>query len=281
MADKEKKYFWLKLPRNFFTKHYILIMRDEDNGDLLVLFYIWMLAESIDHDGRLRYSENIPYNEKRLASVSHFPLHIVTQALHLFTELELVVTESDGTIFLPKSLKMIGSESSSAQRVREYRARKDAEKKSAEIAVNTECNVGVTECNTSDAQCNTENRDKSKSIEKDNKKGESQKKKESQKEIFNRLLPDYQMTDCMKDKLDEWFKYKSERKQTYQESGMKALLKKVSKNAKIYGDTIICDLIDECMSSNWSGIIWDKLQNPKSESNKSSSGNITDAWRGL
>lgn len=30
----EKKYFWLKMPRNFFEKHYIKILRAKDNGDL-------------------------------------------------------------------------------------------------------------------------------------------------------------------------------------------------------------------------------------------------------
>ena len=49
----EKKYFWLKMPRNFFEKHYIKILRAKDNGDLLVMFYIWMITESIDHEGKL------------------------------------------------------------------------------------------------------------------------------------------------------------------------------------------------------------------------------------
>lgn len=48
----EKKYFWLKMPRNFFEKHYIKILRAKDNGDLLVMFYIWMITESIDHEGK-------------------------------------------------------------------------------------------------------------------------------------------------------------------------------------------------------------------------------------
>ena len=119
----EKKYFWLKMPRNFFEKHYIKILRAKDNGDLLVMFYIWMITESIDHEGKLRFSEDIPYDAEMLAEASGFALQIVTQALQQFSKLQLVVTESDGTLFLPKSLKMIGSESASAQRVREYRER--------------------------------------------------------------------------------------------------------------------------------------------------------------
>ena len=109
----EKKYYWLKLPRNFFGKHYIKILRAKENGELLVLFYMWMLTEAIDHEGRLRYSEDIPYDEEMLAEASGFALHIVTQALQQFTKLQLVITESDGTLFMPKSIEMIGSESAS------------------------------------------------------------------------------------------------------------------------------------------------------------------------
>lgn len=104
----EKKYFWLKMPRNFFEKHYIKILRAKDNGDLLVMFYIWMITESIDHEGKLRFSEDIPYDAEMLAEASGFALQIVTQALQQFSKLQLVVTESDGTLFLPKSLKMLG-----------------------------------------------------------------------------------------------------------------------------------------------------------------------------
>lgn len=152
----EKKYFWLKMPRNFFEKHYIKILRAKDNGDLLVMFYIWMLTESIDHEGRLRYSEDIPYDEEMLAEASGFALQIVTQALQQFSKLQLVITESDGTLFLPKSLKMIGSESASAQRVREYREREKDKAKTSETTANTESNNNVTECNADVQKGNTE-----------------------------------------------------------------------------------------------------------------------------
>jgi predicted phage replisome organizer len=227
MADKEKKYYWLKLPRNFFTKHYILILLAKDNGKELVLFYIRLLTESIDHEGKLRYSEKTPYTTETLSEVTGFPLQFVAQALQIFSDMELVVTESDGTLFLPKSLKMIGSESGSAQRVREYRNRKKEEQ------------------------------EQGKEIEKDNKKGG---KKENTQTIFERLLPEYCISDIMADKLREWFKYKTERKDGYKEQGMKSLLKQITNKVSVYGDTAVCNLIDECMSNGWKGIIWDKLQ---------------------
>lgn len=252
----EKKYYWLKLPRNFFGKHYIKILRAKENGELLVLFYMWMLTEAIDHEGRLRYSEDIPYDEEMLAEASGFALHIVTQALQQFTKLQLVITESDGTLFMPKSIEMIGSESASAQRVREYRERKNSKEKKPETVENTESNDNVTKCNADVQKSNTE-KELEKELEKENKKGG---KRETTQSIFERLLPEYTISDVMADKLREWFKYKTERKDGYKEQGMKSLLKQVANKVSVYGDTAVCNLIDECMSNGWKGIIWDKLQ---------------------
>lgn len=252
----EKKYYWLKLPRNFFGKHYIKILRAKENGELLVLFYMWMLTEAIDHEGRLRYSEDIPYDEEMLAEASGFALHIVTQALQQFTKLQLVITESDGTLFMPKSIEMIGSESASAQRVREYRERKNSKEKKPETVENTESNDNVTKCNADFQKSNIE-KELEKELEKENKKGG---KRETTQSIFERLLPEYTISDVMADKLREWFKYKTERKDGYKEQGMKSLLKQVANKVSVYGDTAVCNLIDECMSNGWKGIIWDKLQ---------------------
>ena len=252
----EKKYYWLKLPRNFFGKHYIKILRAKENGELLVLFYMWMLTEAIDHKGRLRYSEDIPYDEEMLAEASGFALHIVTQALQQFTKLQLVIIESDGTLFMPKSIEMVGSESASAQRVREYRERKNSKEKKPETVENTESNDNVTKCN-ADVQKSNIEKELEKELEKENKKGG---KRETTQSIFERLLPEYTISDVMADKLREWFKYKTERKDGYKEQGMKSLLKQVANKVSVYGDTAVCNLIDECMSNGWKGIIWDKLQ---------------------
>lgn len=252
----EKKYYWLKLPRNFFGKHYIKILRAKENGELLVLFYMWMLTEAMDHKGRLRYSEDIPYDEEMLAEASGFALHIVTQALQQFTKLQLVITESDGTLFMPKLIEMVGSESASAQRVREYRERKNSKEKKPETVENTESNDNVTKCN-ADVQKSNIEKELEKELEKENKKGG---KRETTQSIFERLLPEYTISDVMADKLREWFKYKTERKDGYKEQGMKSLLKQVANKVSVYGDTAVCNLIDECMSNGWKGIIWDKLQ---------------------
>ena len=128
MSDN-KRYYWLKLPRNFFDKHYVKMLMAKDDGVNLTLFYIRLLTESIDHEGKLRYSESIPYTNESLAQITGFPFEFVDVAMDVLKDMELIVSDDDGTIFLPKSLKMIGSESGSASRVRRYRERQKEQEK--------------------------------------------------------------------------------------------------------------------------------------------------------
>lgn len=78
--------------------------------------------------------------------------------------------------------------------------------------------------------------------------------------IFQRLSPDYDLSSSVAEKLEEWIIYKTERKESYKEQGMKSLLRQVENNYLQYGSQAICDLIDECMASGWKGIIFDRLK---------------------
>lgn len=98
---------------------------------------------------------------------------------------------------------------------------------------------------------------------KNDKKVKNDKKKESveaTRSLFEKHLPDYNIPDLLKAKMGEWVTYKMERKEPYQEQGMKSLLRQIETNASKYGCQRVCDLIDECMASGWKGIIFDKLK---------------------
>ena len=56
----EQKYYWLKLKRDFFKRHDIRIIEAMPNGKDYILFYLKLLCESVDHEGNLRFSEQIP-----------------------------------------------------------------------------------------------------------------------------------------------------------------------------------------------------------------------------
>lgn len=118
-----KKYYWLKLDRNFFKRHDIQIVEAMQNGKDYVLFYLKLLVESIDHDGELRFSDTIPYDEQMLATITNTNVDIVRTAMKVFSELRLVEVLDDKTIFMEETCKMVGSECWSAERTRRYRER--------------------------------------------------------------------------------------------------------------------------------------------------------------
>ena len=120
MADS-KKYYWLKLKRDFFKRHDIRIIEEMPNGKDYILFYLKLLLESIDHEGTLRFSDAIPYNEQMLSVVTNTNIDIVRSAMKIFTELNMMDVLDDGTFFMSEVKKMIGSETEWARKKRLYR----------------------------------------------------------------------------------------------------------------------------------------------------------------
>ena len=118
---KDKKYYWLKLKRDFFKRHDIQIIEGMPNGKDYILFYLKLLCESVDHDGSLRFSDEIPYNEDMLATITNTNIDIVRSAVRLFEGLKMLEIMDDGTYYMNQVQKMIGSETYWAQKKREQR----------------------------------------------------------------------------------------------------------------------------------------------------------------
>lgn len=123
MAEKDKRYYWLKLKRDFFKRHDIQIIESMPNGKDYILFYLKLLCESVDHEGNLRFSEEIPYNEAMLAALTNTNIDIVRSAVKLFAELRMIDIMDDGTYYMNQVQKMIGSETYWAQKKREQRGK--------------------------------------------------------------------------------------------------------------------------------------------------------------
>jgi predicted phage replisome organizer len=124
MAES-KKYYWLKLKRDFFKRHDIRIIEEMPNGKDYILFYLKLLLESIDHDGNLRFSDAIPYNEQMLSVVTNTNIDIVRSAMKIFIELNMMDILDDKTIYMTEVDKLIGSETKWAEKKRLYRKKED------------------------------------------------------------------------------------------------------------------------------------------------------------
>ena len=97
MADT-KKYYWLKLKKDFFKRHDIRIIEEMPNGKEYVLLYLKLLVESISHEGCLRFSDTIPYNEQMISTITNTNIDIVRTAMKVFEQLHMIELLDDETI---------------------------------------------------------------------------------------------------------------------------------------------------------------------------------------
>lgn len=116
-----KKFYWLKLNKDFFKRHDVRIIEEMENGKDYILFYLKLLLESVNHEGHLRFSETIPYNEKMLSVITNTNIDIVRSAMKVLIELKMVEILDDSTIYMAEVLKITGSETAAAERMRKSR----------------------------------------------------------------------------------------------------------------------------------------------------------------
>lgn len=240
----EKRYYWLKLKEDFFTDKPIKKLRKIAGGDTYTIIYLKMLLKAISQGNRL-YFEGIEETfAEELALELDEDVDNVKVTLSYLQNKGLLKVMSEEEFLLTQCNEMVGSETDAAKRKRLSRNRKKAELAEQKIEELPD--------NQNEAQ------DKGRKSE--------TSKKETTLQIFDRLAPEYGMSLILEDKMRDWMRYKMERKDNYKEQGMKALLKKVVNSAGTYGDMAVCNLVDECMASNWKGIIWDKLESSKGKS---------------
>lgn len=129
MADK--KYFWLRLKRDFFKRHDVKILEAYPNGKEYLLLYLKLLCESVDHEGALRFSEKMPYTPEMLAILTDTDEEIVKNGLDVMLNLGLIEKAEDETLIMSGVQKLIGTfendehtRESARLRAKAYRERK-------------------------------------------------------------------------------------------------------------------------------------------------------------
>lgn len=126
MGDN-KRYYWLKLPEDFYDDDTIQWIEDQENGAAYVNFYLKLLLKSLSDDGRLiRYvgQRLMPYDVKSLARLTNTDADTVRVALELFVNIGLVERLETGELYMSQIDEMIGTETQAAARMRKMRARK-------------------------------------------------------------------------------------------------------------------------------------------------------------
>lgn len=132
MADN-KKYYYIKLKEDFFDKEEIVLLESGKDGFKYSNFLLKLYLKSLRGDGRLIFTEFIPYDTKMLAKLTRFSENFVKKALKKLRDFELIEVLDDGVIYMLNIQEFIGESSTEADRKRVYR-RKIEEEKSGQMS---------------------------------------------------------------------------------------------------------------------------------------------------
>jgi len=71
---------------------------------------------------------------------------------------------------------------------------------------------------------------------------------------------DCRFPDPIRGKIREWLTYKAERRDFYNQTGLRNLLAQIENRINIHSAELVTELISECMANNWAGIIWERIE---------------------
>ena len=268
MADVK----WIKITTDMFDNRKLKHLRRLPDGNNIVLIWVMLLtmAGRCNAGGMIFLTENIPYTAKMLADELDFEENTVQLALKALEQLNMIVTDSG-------FFKVAGWEEyqniDGLEKIRESKRIAQARWRNKQKAL---AESSVVDSTVESPRISVDDAEEEKDL--DIKKEEKRKSvKESTRDIFDRLLPEYIIHDPLKEKMSEWITYKTERKESYKEQGMKTLLRQVENNAMKYGEQALCDLIDDSMANGWKGIIFDRLAQGEKNQYGTRKGGMTNA----
>ena len=121
---KKKRYYWLQLKEDFFNQKEIKLLRRIAGGDTYTIIYLKMLLLSLRDEGKL-YFEAIGdnFSEEIALSLDESPEDVAITITYLEKKGLLEIVEDD-EYFLNRVPELLGSESYSAERMRDHRKRK-------------------------------------------------------------------------------------------------------------------------------------------------------------
>lgn len=133
--NEPKRYFWLKLHKDFFQRKEIKRLRKIAGGDTYTIIYLKMLLRSIMSDGKLYFDGLEDDFASELALDLDEKEENVQITIQYLLKSGLLEMCSDEEYYLPDTKDSTGCETAVASRVRKHRERKKA----------LQCNADVTQ----------------------------------------------------------------------------------------------------------------------------------------
>lgn len=120
----EKRYFWMKLPEDFFQSKRIKKLRNLAGGDTYTIIYLKMQLKALKTDGYLYFDGVMnDFAEEIALDIDENPDDVRVTIQYLLS-VGLLETNDEEVFKLTFMENVIGSETASTQRVRDFRARR-------------------------------------------------------------------------------------------------------------------------------------------------------------
>ena len=129
-----KRYYWLKLKDDFFSSKRIKKLRTLAGGDTFTIIYLKIQLLAMKTDGIIKFTGLEEDFVAELALDIDEGIENVRVTLAYLLNTGLAETSDNVSYFFPYAIENVGSETSSAKRVRDYRRRQALQ-----------CNNSVTE----------------------------------------------------------------------------------------------------------------------------------------
>lgn len=139
-----KRYYWIKLKKDFFSGMHQRKMRKQPHGELLLIIYLKMMLATCDSEGKFYYQGVFDDIATEIAETIIEEVEDVRIALKYLSDNGLVDLSPD-ECYTPEVMRCVGSECDSAERVRTFREKKKMLQSNTDV---TGCNEQVTESNT-------------------------------------------------------------------------------------------------------------------------------------
>ena len=244
-----KRYYWLKLPKDFFEDKAIKRLRQIAGGDTYTIIYLKMLLKSMEDDGKLFYEgiEDTICDEIAL-DINESADDVQVTISYLEKKGLLIVTDSE--VELTRLTEMVGSETDKAEPMRKLR-NKEKGNNVTKISNNvTKVLPTVTNCYPEkeiekEIEKSREDIDIDKDIDKDKKK-----KKKSAKADLNGMIDSFTENEELREALKAFLDMrKSIKKPIQTEYAFKLALNKLKQLSDI--DSIRIEIVNQSVEHNW------------------------------
>lgn len=126
MGDK-KRFYWIKLKTNFFSREDIDFLLSQKNGCQYVVLYQMLCLQTANTNGEMISVLGeviVPYDVNKIVrDTKYFDFDTVTVALELFKKLGLIYQEENGNLKITDLVSMVGSESASKDAIKKRQQR--------------------------------------------------------------------------------------------------------------------------------------------------------------